>query len=82
MFAPLPPGEPLRVPNEAYFKDLKLVNSYSCGPNDTSEAVARLRLLGVWAEQVVSDFVTLEGLPEAYQRMKRAEILKAMVIFE
>jgi hypothetical protein len=36
----------------------------------------------VRAEQVVTDFVAMEGLPTAYGRMKRGEILKAMVVFE
>lgn len=82
MFAPLPPGEPLRVPAEAYFRDLRIIHSYSCGPNDTREAVAQIRALGLWAEQVVSDFITIEELPAAYKRMKSAEILKPMVLFQ
>jgi L-iditol 2-dehydrogenase len=82
MFAPLPPGEPLRVPGEAYFKDLKIVHSYSCGPEDTKEAVGIIRDLGLWAEQVVSHFIGIESLPEAYQAMKRGEILKPMVVFD
>jgi L-iditol 2-dehydrogenase len=81
MFAPLPPGEPLRVPQEVYFRDLKIVHSYSCGPNDTCEAVRILGANGVWAEQVVSDFIRLEELPEKYQQMKRGDILKPMVLF-
>jgi L-iditol 2-dehydrogenase len=82
MFAPLPPGEPLRIPNEAYFKDLRIANSYSCGPEDTREAADKLRSLGVWAEQVVSDFVKIDELPDAYVRMKQGDILKAMVLFD
>lgn len=81
MFAPLPPGEPLRVPQEAYFRDLAIVHSYSCGPDDTAEAAERLRACDVWAEQVVSDFIRLDDLPIKYQAMKRGEILKPMVLF-
>jgi L-iditol 2-dehydrogenase len=81
MFAPLPPGEPLRVPQEAYFNDLRIAQSYSCGPNDTREAIRLIEKLGVWAEQVVSDFVSLEDLPNAYREMKAGRILKAMVEF-
>lgn len=82
MFAPMPPGEPLRVPGEVYFKDLRIIHSYSCGPDDTREAAEILRGLGLWAEQVVSDFIGIDALPVAYQAMKRGEILKPMVVFE
>jgi L-iditol 2-dehydrogenase len=82
MFAPLPPGEPLRVPGEAYFKDLRIVHSYSCGPAETAAAAAIIRNLGLWAEQVVSDFIRIDQLPEAYQAMKKGDILKPMVVFE
>lgn len=82
MFAPLGPGEDLRVPQEAYFKDLRILNSYSCGPVETLQAAQAFRDGRVRAEQVVSDFIGLEALPEAYGQMKRGEILKPMVIFE
>lgn len=81
MFAPLPPAEPLRVPQEVYFRELKIMHSYSCGPRDTLEAANILRENGLWAEQVVSDFITLDQLPAAYQEMKRGDILKPMVLF-
>ncbi|MEZ0325059.1 MAG: alcohol dehydrogenase catalytic domain-containing protein [Fimbriimonas sp.] len=82
MFAPLPPGEPLRIPSEAYFKDLRITHSYSCGPDDTREAADIIRGLGMWAEQVVSHFIGIDELPQAYQAMKRGEILKPMVLFD
>jgi L-iditol 2-dehydrogenase len=82
LFAPLPPGDDLRVPQEAYFKDLRIVNSYSCGPNDTQFAKDLLEAKEVCAEQFVSDFITLEQLPDAYAKMKRGEILKPMVLFD
>jgi L-iditol 2-dehydrogenase len=82
LFAPLAPGESLRVPNRVYFDDLRLRNSYSCGPEETRWAADRLRVGDLRAEHVVSDFVSLGGLPEAYGKMKRGEILKAMVRFD
>jgi L-iditol 2-dehydrogenase len=81
MFAPLPPQEVLRVPGEAYFKDLTITHSYSCGPWDTAAAAEVIRSHGLWAEQVVSDFIGLDELPRAYQAMKAGEILKPMVLF-
>lgn len=82
MFAPLAPGDSLQVPQEVYFRDLTLRHAYSCGPTDTAEAAEAIRAGKVRAEQVVTDFVAMEGLPAAYGRMKRGEILKAMVVFE
>lgn len=82
LFAPLPPGGRLPLAAaEGYFRDLTLVHSYSCGPDDTREAARWLRSGSVRAEQVVSHFVELSDLPQAYQAMKRGDILKAMVVF-
>lgn len=82
LFAPMHPGT-LEVDLESlYFRDLTLVNSYSCGPDDTTAALEVLRLGTIQAEQIVSDFINLDELPESYQRMKSGEILKAMVVFE
>lgn len=81
MFAPLAPGEDLRIPQAAYFNDLTIRNAYSAAPQDTREALAALRVGKVKAEQVCSEFIPLEGLPEAYGRMKRGEILKPMVVW-
>ena len=81
MFAPLGPGEELRVPQAAYFNDLTIRNAYSAAPKETSEAIKALREGKVRAEAVCSEFIPLDGLPEAYGRMKRGEILKPMVVW-
>jgi L-iditol 2-dehydrogenase len=81
MFAPLPPGQDLAVPQRAYFDDVAIKNSYSCGPGDTREAAQAIRAGKVRAEQVVSGFIRMEELPAAYLSMKRGEILKPMVVF-
>ena len=81
MFAPLPPNEDLRIPQLAYFHDISIMASYSCGPRDT--LIARNALLKgmVSADQVVSHLINLDELPDAYLKMKRGEILKPMVKF-
>lgn len=81
MFAPLGPGEMLQIPQAAYFKDIKIVNAYSCGPNDTLAAKDAIANGILSAEQVVSEFITLDELPHAYQKMKKGLILKPMVTF-
>jgi threonine dehydrogenase-like Zn-dependent dehydrogenase len=81
MFAPLGPGKDLKVPQAAYFNDLTIRNAYSAAPHDSREAIEALREGKVKAEQVCSEFISLEELPEAYGRMKRGEILKPMVVW-
>lgn len=82
MFAPLPPDDRLVVSQEAYFKDLQISHSYSCGPNHTREARIALEKDLIRAEQVVSHFIGIDELPAAYLKMKRGEILKPMVVFD
>lgn len=83
MFSPLGPTDPFPVDlRQWYFNDWTLTNSFSCGPNDTVQAKEILEAGIVRAEQVVSDFMELGQLPEAYQKMKRYEMLKAMVTFD
>jgi len=82
MFAPLAPSQELTLPQALYFKDIKVVQSYSCGPDDTRAAADAIRAGKLRAEQVVSDFIGIDELPEAYGRMKTGEILKPMVVFE
>ncbi|AIE85446.1 REP-associated tyrosine transposase [Fimbriimonas ginsengisoli] len=82
MFAPLGPGEALAVPQEAYFRDITIRHSYSCGPEDTREAAEAIRDGKLKAEQVVSEFIGMDELPRAYGRMKRGEILKPMIVWD
>jgi len=81
LFAPLGPGEHLAVPQSAYFKEIKLVPSYSAGPPDTAGAIAAIRNGELRAEKVISEFIPLADLPLAYGEMKAGRILKPMVIF-
>jgi L-iditol 2-dehydrogenase len=82
LFAPMPPGGETAVDlHRLYFQDIKIATAYSCGPSDTLKAVTALRDGKLKAEQVVSDFIGIDELPDAYQKMKRGEILKPMVLF-
>jgi L-iditol 2-dehydrogenase len=67
--------------DKLYFNDITLRTSYSCGPRETRQAMNRLAMGELTAEQVVSDFISMDELPAAYQAMKRGELLKAMVVF-
>jgi L-iditol 2-dehydrogenase len=82
MFAPMPPGQPMLVPQEAYFKDISISHAYSCGPEDTHKAWTFIGKGLLKAEQVVSHFISLDELPKMYEAMRRGEILKPMVVFK
>ena len=82
MFAPLGPSQELKLPQDIYFKDIKVAHSYSCGPDDTLAAATAIRNGKLKAEQVISQFIGIDELPTAYEEMKAGKILKPMVIFE
>lgn len=81
MFAPLPPDDSLKIPQAAYFNDLRIVNSYSCGPTDTLGAIEAIRNGTVRAEHVCSHFIELGDLPQRYKQMRSGEIVKPMVVW-
>ncbi len=83
MFTPLEPGERFAfAQSDAYFRDLKLVSSYSCGPRDTAEAL-RLIVDGVVsaARLGVQEFA-FPAVERAYDAMRNAEVIKAIVCFD
>lgn len=81
MFAPLGPGQQLKLPQSAYFKDLRVLHSYSCGPSDTAQALVHLRKGTVRAEQICSHFIELSELPKYYKLMQSGKIIKPMVVW-
>jgi L-iditol 2-dehydrogenase len=82
LFTPFRPGAPLEVDlNDAYFRDLRLVASYSCGPDDTRAA---LRLIAdglVRADDVGAVRFPLEAAPQAYRELREQRIVKPIVVF-
>lgn len=83
MFTPLEPGVPFTFdPNDLYFRDVKLVTSYSCGPQDTREALAVLARGIVTAQRLGATFYPLEEAAAAYQALRGSRILKPIVTFE
>ncbi|GAB4390182.1 MAG: zinc-dependent dehydrogenase [Thermodesulfovibrionales bacterium] len=83
MFTPAKPGETITVePNELYFRDISLVTSYSCGPDDTREALELIRQGAVRAAQVVTHRFPIEETAEAYRLTALArESLKCVIVF-
>jgi L-iditol 2-dehydrogenase len=83
MFTPLEPDERFVFDqSRAYFRDLRLVASYSCGPDDTAEALALLGAGVITADRLAVRAFAFPAVAEAYEAMRRAEVVKAIVTFD
>jgi len=83
-FMGTPPGARLELDtNDLYFREIRLVPSYSCGPLETRAALRYITAGVVAAPQVVTHRFPLEAAKEAYRvaaEDKRA--IKTLVIFD
>jgi L-iditol 2-dehydrogenase len=83
MFTPFPPEVPVSIePERFYFRDLRVVASYSCGPDDTRAALALIEGEVVTAEKVGATLLQLDDVPRAYAEFAEARIIKPIVMFE
>ncbi|HZZ64897.1 MAG TPA: alcohol dehydrogenase catalytic domain-containing protein [Candidatus Baltobacteraceae bacterium] len=83
MFTPLEPGIPLTLdPNDLYFRDVRLITSYSCGPNDTREALDLIARGVVTAQLLGAVTYPLQEAAQAYAALRASRILKPIVTFE
>jgi L-iditol 2-dehydrogenase len=83
MFTPFSPETKLEIdPERFYFGDLRLVASYSCGPDDTRAALELISAGVVTAEKVGATLVALDDVPRAYRDLAESRIIKPIVVFE
>jgi L-iditol 2-dehydrogenase len=84
LFAPTPAGVRTDLDlHDLYFREVSLVPSYSCGPDDTRQAYELLRSGGVRVESLVTHRLPLERVQEAYDTARRGgAALKVLVTFE
>jgi L-iditol 2-dehydrogenase len=68
-------------PYDLYFREIRIVPSYSCGPNDTREALALIARGVVRRTQVVTHEFPLERVVEAYRTAAMTSALKTIVTF-
>jgi L-iditol 2-dehydrogenase len=81
-FTPFEPGTALPIDVEKfYFRDLRLVGSYSCGPADTRAALRLIRDRVVSARKLGATTIALDDVPNAYRALARAEMVKPIVLF-
>jgi L-iditol 2-dehydrogenase len=82
MFTPFPPDVPVSIDSaRMYFGDLRVVASYSCGPDDTRKALELVASGVVTASNVGAELVSLDEVPRAYQQLAQAQIIKPIVTF-
>jgi L-iditol 2-dehydrogenase len=82
-FTPARPGETLMLdPNEIYFRDVRIATSYSCGPDDTREALGYISRGLVSARKIVSHRFAIEDTEKAYRLTAEAkDSLKSIILF-
>jgi L-iditol 2-dehydrogenase len=82
MFTPFPPEVPVTVDSQRfYFGDLRVVASYSCGPDDTRAALETIEKGVVTAEKVGATLISLDEVPGAYRELAELRMVKPIVIF-
>lgn len=83
MFTPFPPEIPVTIDSQRmYFGDLRVVASYSCGPEDTRAALDLVASGTVTAAKVGAELVPLDDVPRAYRQLAQSQIIKPIVVFD
>jgi L-iditol 2-dehydrogenase len=79
-FTATPPGEELLVnPHDLYFNETRLIPSYSCGPDDTREALELVQSGVLNPRDLVTHRFPLSQINDAYIQAQRPESLKVIV---
>src|SRR5262245_17904003 len=83
LFTPTPSGAETGLDlGDLYFREVRLVPSYSCGPDDTRMAYNLLRESRVRPDTLVTHRFPLEDVQAAYDTARRGgEVLKVLVTF-
>lgn len=82
MFTPFPSDVPVTIDSQRlYFGDLRIVASYSCGPDDTRAALDLIANGVVTAQKVGADLIALDDVPRAYRDFAQARMIKPIVTF-
>jgi L-iditol 2-dehydrogenase len=81
-FTPLPPAQPMPVDfSTLYFKEISLHQSYSCGPDETREALELLSRGFIEVESLITHRAGLEGVAAALERAhSKGEGLKTVIL--
>jgi L-iditol 2-dehydrogenase len=81
-FTATPPDEEILLrPHDLYFNETRLVPSYSCGPDDTRQALELVSRGVLNAGELVTHRFPLRNIREAYEQAQKPESLKVVVTF-
>jgi L-iditol 2-dehydrogenase len=83
LFTMAPRGEEWSAPlHDLYFREVSVVPSYSCGPDDTAEALEAIASRRVRVDDLVSHRFPVERAVEAFERARNPEgAMKVVVVF-
>jgi len=82
MFTPIDPAKRIALDQSPlYFRDLRLVASYSCGPDDTRESLRAIERGIVSAARLRVTEFPFPDVAEAFAQMQHADVVKAVVTF-
>lgn len=84
LFTPALPGETITIdPNDLYFRDVSIVTSYSCGPDDTREALRLISRGAIRPEDIITHRFDISRTAEAYRLTAEAgDSIKCIIVFE
>ena len=81
-FTATPPDDELLIkPHDLYFNETRLVPSYSCGPDETREALSLVERGVMNAKELVTHRFPLAQITEAFATAQKPESLKVIVTF-
>jgi len=82
-FTATPPEDELTVkPHDLYFNEIRLVPSYSCGPDDTRAAMELVKRGVISAADLVTHRFPLQQISDAFATAQKPEALKVIVTFD
>ena len=81
-FTATPPEAELLIrPHDLYFNETRLIPSYSCGPDDTREALGLVERGVIDARDLVTHQFPLNRIVDAFAQAQKPESLKVVVTF-
>ncbi len=82
-FTSTPPGEEMTIsPSDLYFNEVRMVPSYSCGPDDTRYALSLIERGVLTARDLVTHSFPLARIGDAFAAAQNPEALKVAVTFD
>lgn len=82
-FTSTPPGEEMTIsPHDLYFNEVRMIPSYSCGPDDTRQALKLIERGVLTARELVTHSFPLARIGDAFATAQKPEALKVAVTFD